>query len=115
MSGDSAGRVRDIVDTIYRSDSRRVLYLGEPDSTGEYPVLVTDIDDLPYVGVMYPGLDVYLADMAGTLDLDFDTYTSLIEDPEYGARMREHAAATGLGDDGRDFTEMFDDESEDAF
>ncbi|MFF2198824.1 hypothetical protein [Streptomyces sp. NPDC058157] len=87
-------------------DSRRLLYLGAPDSTGEYPVLVTDIDDLPYVAVMYPGLDVYLADLADVLDLDFDTYTSLAEHPEYAARMAEHARNTGLGADGLDFCEL---------
>ncbi|MFJ8016516.1 hypothetical protein [Streptomyces sp. NPDC096339] len=87
-------------------DSRRLLYLGSPDSTGEYPVLVTDIDDLPYVGVMYPGLDVYLADLAEVLDLDFDTYTSLAAHPEYAARMAEHAENTGLGPDGLEFHEL---------
>lgn len=84
------------------SDSRRLLYAGKPDSIGEYPVLVTDIDDAPYVAVMYPGLDVYLAELAGVIDLEFATYTSLIDHPEYGARMREHAAHTGLGNDGLD-------------
>ncbi|MEV7420146.1 hypothetical protein [Streptomyces sp. NPDC089919] len=88
------------------SDSRRLLYLGEPDSTGEYPVLVTDIDDLPYVAVMYPGLDVYLADLAGVVDLDFDTYTSLAEHPAYAARMREHAENTRLGPDGLEFYDL---------
>ncbi|MEU6863560.1 hypothetical protein ABZ924_09840 [Streptomyces sp. NPDC046876] len=87
-------------------DSRRLLYLGSPDSTGEYPVLVTDIDDLPYVAVMYPGLDVYLADLAEILDLPFDTYTSLAEHPEYGPRMREHAENTELGPDGLDIQDL---------
>ncbi|MER5641093.1 hypothetical protein ABT095_29590 [Kitasatospora sp. NPDC002227] len=88
------------------SDSRRLLYLGSPDSTGEYPVLVTDIDDLPYVAVMYPGLDVYLADLAGVIDLDFDTYTGLSEHPVYGARMREHAENTELGADGLEIQDL---------
>ncbi|WP_371666434.1 hypothetical protein OG985_47985 [Streptomyces sp. NBC_00289] len=81
-------------------DSRRLLYPGEADSTGEYPILVTDIDDLPYVAVMYPGLDVYLAELAGVIDLDFDDYTSLTHHAEYGSRMREHADRTGLGPEG---------------
>ncbi|MQS16599.1 hypothetical protein F7Q99_31530 [Streptomyces kaniharaensis] len=88
------------------SDSRRLLYLGRPDSTGEYPVLVTDIDDLPYVAVMYPGLDVYLADLADVIDLDFDTYTGLMSHPEYGSRMREHAENTELGPDGLEFQDL---------
>ncbi|MFE4924718.1 hypothetical protein [Streptomyces sp. NPDC056661] len=89
------------------SDSRRLLYAGQPDSTGEYPVLVTDIDDLPYVAVMYPGLDVYLAELTGVTDLDFSTYTSLIEHPTYGARMQEHATLTGLGPDGKDIQDLY--------
>ncbi|MFG2824863.1 hypothetical protein ACGFX4_36220 [Kitasatospora sp. NPDC048365] len=88
------------------SDSRRLLYLGSPDSTGEYPVLVTDIDDLPYVAVMYPGLDVYLADLADVIDLDFDTYTGLSDHPVYGDRMREHAENTELGADGLEIQDL---------
>ncbi|WP_067834631.1 hypothetical protein [Nocardia lijiangensis] len=88
------------------SDSRRLLYLGWPDSTGEYPVLVTDTDDLPYVAVMYPGLDVYLADLVGVIDLDFDTYTSLADHPEYGPRIREHVENTKLGPDGIEYQDL---------
>ncbi|KJY23789.1 hypothetical protein [Streptomyces katrae] len=87
-------------------DSRRLLYLGSPDSTGEYPVLVTDTDDLAYVAVMYPGLDVYLADLAEVIDLDFDDYTSLASHPEYAARMAEHAENTELGPDGLEFPDL---------
>ena len=43
------------------SDSRRVLAVGEPDTIGEYPVLALDVDDMPFLGLMYPGFDVYLA------------------------------------------------------
>ncbi|MFG2196002.1 hypothetical protein [Streptomyces sp. NPDC048639] len=93
------------------ADSRRLLYAGEPDSLGEYPVLVTDIDDLPYVGVMYPGLDVYLAHEAGVIDLDFDTYTGLVDHPVYGARMREHATRTGLGTEGTEIQDLHVEES----
>ncbi|WP_431676944.1 hypothetical protein [Kitasatospora sp. KL5] len=89
------------------SDSRRLLYVGEPDSAGEYPVLVTDTDDLPYVAVMYPGLDVYLADEAGLLDLDFDTYTGLMDHPVYGGRMREHAELTRLGTEGLEIQDLY--------
>jgi hypothetical protein len=89
------------------SDSRRLLYLGEPDATGEYPVLVTDVDDVPYVAVMYPGLDVYLAELAGVVELDFGTYTGLIDEPAYADRMREHAALTGLGEDGLEIQDLW--------
>lgn len=73
------------------SDSSRVLAVTEPDGEGEYPVLALDFDDLPFVGLMYPGFDVYLADTAGVLSLEFPTYTALVRDPVYGSRMRHHA------------------------
>lgn len=73
------------------SDSRRVFAVTEPDELGEYPVLVIDEDDVPYAAIMYPGFDVYMADEAGLLGLDFDTYEDLHGDPRYGARMRQHA------------------------
>lgn len=80
------------------SDSRRVLAVGEPDSAGEYPVLALDIDDMPFVGLMYPGFDVYVAEAAGLVRCEFDTYTALAADPVYGPRLREHAAHRFAGD-----------------
>jgi hypothetical protein len=73
------------------TDSRRVLATGEPDEYGEYPVFAIDIDDLPYVGLMYPGFDVYLADTAGLIDRGGGGYDSLVDHPVYGDRMRQHA------------------------
>ncbi|MFJ9605948.1 hypothetical protein ACIRS1_06265 [Kitasatospora sp. NPDC101176] len=75
------------------SDSRRVLATGTPDAHGEYPVFVLDVDDLPCIELMYPGLDVYLADTAGLLvrGADGEGYSALAADPVYGGRMREHA------------------------
>jgi len=52
----------------FGADSRRFLYVGEPDSLGEYPVLMIDTDDMPYMAVQYPGLDVYLAACSGLID-----------------------------------------------
>ncbi|WP_253837571.1 hypothetical protein [Actinokineospora globicatena] len=80
------------------SDSRRLLAVGEPDSTGEYPVLALDLDDLPFLGLMYPGIDVYLADTAGVIQIDFDEYTALSGDRVYGRRMSEHSARHFAGD-----------------
>ncbi|MBH0779889.1 hypothetical protein [Nocardia bovistercoris] len=80
------------------SDSRRVLAVGEPDAVGEYPVLALDLDDMPYVGLMYPGFDVYLADTAGLVEFDFHTYTALAAHPAHADRMREHAAHFFGGD-----------------
>jgi hypothetical protein len=75
------------------SDSRRIFAVTEPDSTGEYPVLVIDTDDLPYAAVMYPGFDVFMADEAGLKGVacDWGTYEDLFNDTRYAARMREHA------------------------
>lgn len=75
------------------SDSRRVLAVGEPDTIGEYPVLALDVDDMPFIGLMYPGFDVYLAHTIGLIEREFDTYTALADDPAYSGRMHEHARA----------------------
>jgi hypothetical protein len=74
------------------TDSRRVLATGQADQYGEYPVFAIDIDDLPYIGLMYPGFDVYLAHTLGLLEHDGDGYDALIDHPVYGDRMRQHAA-----------------------
>lgn len=73
------------------SDSRRIFAVTEPDELGEYPVMVIDEDDVPYAAIMYPGFDVYMADEAGLLDLDFGTYEDLHSDRRYKTRMRQHA------------------------
>jgi hypothetical protein len=75
------------------SDSRRIFAVTEPDSRGEYPVLVIDTDDLPYAAVMYPGFDVFMADEAGLegVACDWGTYEGLWNDRRYAGRMREHA------------------------
>lgn len=43
------------------ADSMRLLFLGERDRHGEYPVLWVDVDDTPCLGVWMPGFDVWLA------------------------------------------------------
>ena len=73
------------------SDSRRVLSVGQPDAFGEYPVLAVDLDDMPYVGLMYPGFDLYLAHTAGLVEYEFETYTDLAAHPAHASRMRRHA------------------------
>jgi hypothetical protein len=84
----------DCIGLHFGSESRRLLYVGEPDSHGEYPVLVIDTDDVPYVGLEYPGFDVYIAEAAGLLqDREHETYGDLLDDAVYGGRMQEHADA----------------------
>ncbi|MER5769132.1 hypothetical protein [Streptomyces sp. NPDC001985] len=81
------------------SDSRRILAVTDPDEEGEYPVFALDLDDLPYLGLMYPGLDVHLADTAGLLGRGEPRgYTELIDHALYGPRMRRHAAQCFAGD-----------------
>lgn len=72
------------------SESRRFVYLSEPDDTGEYPVLLIDIDDQPFVCVEYPGLDVYLATHAGVLQPPANVYGAYVDDPRFAGRMRHH-------------------------
>lgn len=74
------------------SDSRRILAVGEPDSLSEYSFLAIDFDDLPFIGLMYPGFDVYLAHTAGVVERDLTEYTMLAGDRTYGRRIREHPA-----------------------
>jgi hypothetical protein len=73
------------------SDSRRALYVGNQDQTGEYPILYTDIDDGAAVGLMYPGFDIYMADLVGLFELKFGTYTDLCNHPSFSARMKTHS------------------------
>ncbi|MDY0815880.1 hypothetical protein [Kitasatospora purpeofusca] len=73
------------------SDSRRVLATGPGDAHGEYPVLALDVDDIPCVELMYPGLDVYLADTCGLLTVEGDGYSALARNPVYAGRMLTHA------------------------
>ncbi|MEV0342457.1 hypothetical protein AB0H49_25850 [Nocardia sp. NPDC050713] len=80
------------------SDSRRILAVGETDSEGEYPVLALDVDDLPFVGLMYPGIDVYLADRAGLIRTEFPTYTALFDHAAYSRRLLQHARSWFAGE-----------------
>ncbi|WP_329026328.1 hypothetical protein [Streptomyces sp. NBC_00690] len=81
------------------SDSRRILAVTEPDAEGEYPVLALDCDDMPFLGLMYPGFDVYLADAAGFLpEGESRGYTELMDHGVYGSRMRRHANQCFAGD-----------------
>jgi hypothetical protein len=73
------------------ADSRRFMYVGEPDEHGEYPVFIADTDELPWVGLAYPGLDVYLADGA---------ITTVIEN-EYMDGWRHKTYAPMLADQAR--------------
>jgi hypothetical protein len=72
------------------SDSRRFMYVGEPDAHGEYPVFVVDTDDIPYVCLAYPGLDMYLADGV-VREVIKGTYTDGFDDPALGPMLADQA------------------------
>ncbi|MCB9658339.1 MAG: ankyrin repeat domain-containing protein [Polyangiales bacterium] len=48
-------------------DTFSLLYLGDPDEQGEYPVLELDQDDVPVMGVAAAGFDVWLGRRLGLL------------------------------------------------
>lgn len=79
------------------ADSRRALYVGEPDSLGEYPVLFTDIDEDADVGVMYPGFDVFMAEMTGVLTFKGRSYSELFTHQQFRPRMLEQAKKNLFG------------------
>lgn len=91
------------------SESRRLLYVGEPDSIGEYPVLVTDADSNPYITVEYPGIDVYLAVMMSLVKYNMGVYGAMLGHPVYGARMKQHAARYFAGKNGGQVEELVGD------
>ncbi|MET7420065.1 hypothetical protein [Dactylosporangium sp. NPDC005555] len=72
------------------SDSRRVLALGHPDGAGESAVFAVDCDDMPFIGLMYPGFDCYIADAAGLLRTSLDGYLWPVGDRVYEARAKHH-------------------------
>lgn len=74
------------------SDSRRFLYVGQADEAGEYPILLVDTDDVPFVCVEYPGFDVYLASTFDAIELrGEEVYSGLFSDPLYGPAMVQQA------------------------
>ena len=70
--------------------SRRFMYVGEPDTFGEYPVFVVDIEDIPFVAIEYPGLDVFLADGVSEVILDEDVHNCFAH-PVYGPMLENQA------------------------
>ncbi|KYF68176.1 hypothetical protein BE11_36375 [Sorangium cellulosum] len=65
-------------------EARDVLYVGEPDAAGEYPVLEMRTD-LPGVRVAYPGVDVYLAHLFDVVPFDPDA------NPEDARALEAHS------------------------
>jgi hypothetical protein len=79
----------------FGEETCRILVASEPDEWGEYPILVADVDDVPTLGLVYPGFDVYLASIARLpiprrRDADV-TWTTLFAVPPYDQRLTQHA------------------------
>jgi hypothetical protein len=79
-------------------DSRRFLYAGKADDAGEYPVLLVDTDDIPFICVEYPGFDVYLATSFDVIETHGEeTYAGLFADPLWAPAMEQQARLNLLG------------------
>jgi hypothetical protein len=77
------------------TDSRRFMYVGEPDRFGEYPVFGVDIADVPFVTIEYPGLDVFLAD--GVTEDILTEEGDCLEHPVYGPMLADQAERNFAG------------------
>jgi hypothetical protein len=74
------------------SDSRRFMYAGKPDAHGEYPIFIVDTDELPWVGLAYPGFDAYIAD--GRLaNVITDSYLDAWQHDHWAPHLEHHARA----------------------
>ena len=77
------------------AEVRRFMYVGEPDAFGEYPVFVVDIEDVPFVAIEYPGLDVFLAD--GVTEDVVTEEGDCAEHPVYGPMLADQAVRNFAG------------------
>jgi hypothetical protein len=75
------------------TDSCHLLYLGEPDERGEYPILVVDTDDTPYVTIYSPSFDVWIAEAFDALPEAWERehYASMFDHPRYGKATKRQA------------------------
>jgi hypothetical protein len=77
------------------NESRRFMYVGEPDAFGEYPVFGVEIEDIPVVAIEYPGLDVFLAD--GVTEDILGEGGDCLEHPVYGPMLADQARRNFAG------------------
>ena len=77
------------------SDSRRFMYAGKPDAHGEYPIFIVDTDELPWVGLAYPGFDAYIAD-GRVAKVITGTYMDAWQHDHWAPHL-EHHARTNFG------------------
>src|SRR5262249_17326067 len=73
------------------SDSRRVLVVIEsPDALGEFPIILIDTDDVPFLCVYMAGLDIFLGDYAKVQPVSGKSYVDVARDERFRARMDHH-------------------------
>jgi hypothetical protein len=73
-----------------RKAACRFLYVGDPDSTGEYPILAVDPEDPCFVCVEYPGIDVFLGERARLVERKSGEFGGLDQHELFAPRMNEH-------------------------
>jgi hypothetical protein len=86
------------------SDSRRFMYAGQPDAHGEYPVFIVDTDELPWVGLAYPGFDAFIADGL-VANVITDTYMDAWQHDHWAPHLEHHARANFGGFKALDYQE----------
>ena len=86
------------------SDSKRVwVVTNEPDALGEYPVVLTDDDEVPFLCVYMAGLDVFLGDLSGVQRVSGESYEDVARDERFRARMSHHGKKLMKGRISTDF------------
>jgi len=73
------------------ADSRRVLVVTpSPDALGEFPIVLIDTDDVPFLCVYMAGLDVFLGDYTRVQPVSGKSYDEVARDARFRARMDHH-------------------------
>jgi len=86
------------------SDSKRIWVItNEPDALGEYPVVLTDDDEVPFLCVYMAGLDVFVGDLSGVQPVPDGTYEEVARDERFRARMSHHGKKLMKGRISTDF------------
>jgi len=86
------------------ADSKRVwVVTKEPDAHGEFPVILTDDDEVPFLCVYMAGLDVFLGDLSGVQPVPGETYEAVARDERFRARMSHHGKKLMKGRISTDF------------
>jgi hypothetical protein len=85
--------------------SERCIFVvtNEPDALGEYPVVLIDDEQVPFLCVYMAGLDVFLGDLSGVQPITGNTYEDVARDPRFRSRMDHHGRKLMKGRISTDF------------